>query len=117
MEDIKISAEKREGHTLFQAEELESRKAKVFGMFGGKTANVSLRANNKLANQIIDTFGSRVTLVPDGDKYFNVRVTVELSPTFYAWVSTFGKDMQITNPPEVVEGMKAFLDKARESYE
>lgn len=121
MESIKIDSEKREGHDEFNAKTFSNtRKAKVFGMYStGNAKKVKLRGINQIADQVVDAFGARnVMLIPEKDgKHFTADVDVEVSPTFFAWVFTFGKKMKIINPPEVVEEMKAFIGKVNEMYE
>ena len=91
----------------------------MFNMYQtGNVKPVTLRCINSLADQIVDTFGKGVSLVqlPDDKDHFIVNVNVDLAPTFYAWVATFGKKMRITAPPKVVEGMEDFLSKAASAY-
>ena len=44
------------------------------------------------------------------DKYFTASVQVQTSRTFYAWVFTFGGEIEILEPEEVRE---AYLSRAR----
>ena len=86
-------------------------------MYGGAAYKVRMRCSNAVADYLIDKFGKDIMLVPDGTEHFTVNVDVEISPTFYAWAATFGPLMQITNPLEAVEGMKAFIADVYKMYE
>lgn len=110
---------RREGKDLFNPSNLTNkRNAKVFDMYkSGKEYTVQLRCLNRLADQIIDTFGKDTFLMKIDDNHFLANVFVDCAPTFYAWVSTFGKRMKIVNPPPVVEGMKDFIGKVASMYE
>ena len=66
---------------------------------------------------MIDRFGDGVLLIPSDADHFTFSARIEVSPPFYAWVSTFGHSIKITSPTEVVEGMKNFLQKAADMYE
>ena len=118
MESIKILSAKREGHEKFSDATLKGqRKAKVFDMYKGEVSNVTLRASNEIADAVIDAFGRQSMLVPDGRENFTVNVLVEVSPTFFAWVCTFGNKLEIVNPPNVRAQMKDFISEIAKAYE
>lgn len=119
MESIKLASTQREGHDSFSAATLQGqRKAKVFDMYQtGNEVNVTLRGINKVADQVVDAFGNKVMLMPDKkDGYFTVNVLVDVSPTFFAWLSTFGKQLRITAPEETKDEFVSFLHKALDQY-
>ena len=94
---------RRKGKDKFRESHLSRKpKAKIFDMYGGAAYKVRMRCSNAVA---------------DGAEHFTVNVAVEISPTFYAWAATFGHLIQITNPPEAVEGMKAFIADVYKMYE
>ena len=121
MESIKLASEKREGHELFSEKTLKSRrKAKVFDMYStGNEQKVTLRGLSFLADQVIDTFGKNAMLMPvrEDPNFFTVDVLVDVSPTFFAWVATFGRQLAITNPPEIKAQMVEFLHKTLDAHE
>lgn len=106
----------REGKDLFSDKNLTSQQAKVFQMYAGKPYDVKMRFLNTLTDAVIDQFGRDLVMIPDGDDYFTFTARVEVSPTFYAWIAAFGRRAKIVSPPEAVEGMKDFLQKAAEMY-
>ena len=71
----------------------------------------------RLADPVIDRFGEDVILIPEGDAHFTVTVDVVVSPTFYAWLSSFGRDAEILAPAEVRAGMAAGLRELLSLYE
>ena len=108
--------EEREGKDLFSAKDLTRQKAKVFEMYAGTAYTVKMRFRNELTDSVMDQFGRDIVMIPDGSEHFTITTAVEVSPPFYAWVSTFGRRAKIISPPEAVEGMKDFLQKAAEMY-
>ncbi len=109
--------EEREGEDLFSAKELTSQKAKVFEMYSTeKVYSVKMRFLNTITDNVIDQFGRDIVMIPDGSDHFTITVPVDVSPPFYAWIATFGRRAKIVSPPEVVEGMKDFLQKAADMY-
>lgn len=107
--------EPREGKEEYNKREVAQQKAKVFDMYRAKEYYVTMRFITHLASSVIDQFG-RDIMIPTDENHFTVRVPVEVSPPFYAWIATFGKKAKILEPAPVVEGMKAFLDKAAGMY-
>lgn len=121
MEAIKeiVSARGREGKDQFSKKTLTtSREYTQFKMFQGTKVVATLEGKNSILDAVIDEFGKEIMYTPSEDgKGFRANVPVELSPTFYAWVSTFGKNVKIVAPTEAVDGMKKFLEKALTVYE
>lgn len=118
MEAVKILGDLREPSAMnFKAKKLlGNKKVKKFSMFGGETKMVSIVAINKMADAIVDEFGTDLMMVPTDKDHFQVNVAVEISPTFFAWISTFGKQMKIIAPQSVVDDMKVFVSKLSEMY-
>ena len=109
--------EKCEGKDLFSTKSLTSQKAKVFQMYETeKVYDVKMRFRNELTDAVIDQFGRDILMLPTDSEHFTITAPVDVSPTFYAWVSTFGRSAKIISPPEVVAGMKDFLQKAADMY-
>ena len=59
--------------------------------------------------QIIDRFGEDVDTRELGDGTFEARVNLSASPTFYAWVFTFGGGIQIKSPESVRKAYQQML--------
>lgn len=116
MEKIEVLIGNRLGNEEYKAENVRHQKAKVFQMYGGKQYTVKLRCINRLADSIIDQFGANVWMVPVDSEHFTVSVPVEVSPTFFAWLSTFGRQIKVLEPAEVVGKYRDFLKKALEMY-
>ena len=107
---------RREGKNLYHQKDLVSRRVKVFRMYSGKEYTVRIRCLNRIADSVIDEFGKDTMMVPVDENHFVITVPVEVSPTFYAWVSTFGRRIKILSPEPVVEGMREFLQKSMDMY-
>ena len=118
MESIsKPLLERREGHDLFREKDLTQRQAKVFDMYAtGKAYNITFRCHNHIASAVIDKFGKDIMMMTDDDEHFTFSQNVEISPPFFAWVTTFGRSIQIVSPAAVVEEMRKFLQKSMDMY-
>ena len=109
-------AQKREGKELFREKDITTQKAKVFDMYGGKAYDVHIRFSNNLAGAVIDQFGKDVFMMPADKDHFTITVPVEVSPTFFAWISTFGRGVKILGPEPVVEKMRNFIQATADMY-
>ena len=89
---------------------------KIFGMYGGREELVTLECREHLAGVIIDRFGSEPSFFPT-DFGFRVSVRVMISPTFYAWLLGFGKDMRLLSPASAVEELSHSLKETLDYYE
>lgn len=119
MKDVREDEELREGENAYAALDIQSYTRRVFSMFGGPRKRVSIRFTNDLLDAIVDRLGLEgdILYTPDDERHFKVHTEVEISDQFYGWVAGFRKKAIITSPPEVVEGMKAFLDDVAGRYQ
>ena len=89
---------------------------RVFSMYDGADCTVELKCENSLMDDIVDRFGEQVQTGRYDSGHFTARVQVSVSPTFYAWVFTYGAQMEILSPPQVrqeyAERLKTAFDKA-----
>ena len=69
----------------------------------------------QVQKQIIDRFGEDVLTRDLGDGAFEAEVFLSASPTFYAWVFTFGGDIQITAPETIREQYQWMLQNCLET--
>lgn len=90
---------------------------KAFGMFAGPTRKVTFEGKKSLAGVMIDRFGTDLLIFENKKGYFTCDVEIVISKQFYGWLTGLGEDVWITNPPEVVEGYKAHLQKLQQIYE
>ena len=56
-------------------------------------------------------------MMPLDDSHFTITVPVEVSPTFFAWISTFGRRVKILEPAVVVDKMREFIKATADMYE
>ena len=98
MENVRILDEP--AHKMPRDFKLSEYMGSTFSMFSGEEETVRLRFKNTLINAVIDRFGRQITLVPDGDEHFTVKVPVRTSrpAPFFGWLFQFGTDAQILSP-------------------
>ena len=66
---------------------------------------------------MVDQFGKDVMMIPSDADHCIITVPVESSPTFFAWVETFGRRVKILSPEPVVAKMREFLQKSMDMYQ
>jgi len=111
MEGISPLEEKRQGNEVFSEFDPALYEKKTFGMFGGKEERVTLLCRENVCGVIFDRFGGEIPVRKAKDGVF-MTVPVFVSPLFYSFVMSFGKDMKIESPRWVKE---EFLELARDA--
>lgn len=99
MENVEILAD--EARVIPQAFNLSEYMNSTFSMFSGEAQEVKLRFHISLVNTVLDRFGKNISLRPDGDEYFTVRVNVKAEPPFFGWLFQFGTKASIVKPSEL----------------
>lgn len=109
--------EEREAKEEFREKDLTSNKVKVFDMYGGDEYLVKIRFRNQLADQVIDQFGRDIMMIPCDKEHFTITAPIQVSPTFFAWIATFGRRVKILSPEPVVEKMREFIQRVSDMYQ
>ena len=109
MLDARAEDTRREGREEFEKYDINSYSGAVFGMFGGAVERITLSCTNRLANVMLDRFGSSVPILKDGDDRFRITVNVAASPIFFGWVIGFGGEVKIISPESAVGEVERLL--------
>lgn len=102
----------RSGKEAFDKFDIGSYSKSVFGMFGGEPMRITLSCANRLANAMLDRFGSDTVILKDGDR-FRITVNVVPSPVFLGWVLSFGGEVRIISPEIVSENLAKLVEAFR----
>ena len=116
MEQIEISDTFRNGEEHFKKIDMSTYTNKVFGMYGGEEEIVELQFSNSLIGVVVDRFGKDIKIKRIDDDYFSIKVNVEISPTFLAWVYEFGNQVKIVSPESLIDKFKDSINKILEVY-
>lgn len=90
---------------------------KVFSMFSGEEAEVTLEFDESLINVVLDRFGKEIYIIKRPDSKFRINVKVIASPSFFAWLLQFGNKAKIIEPALVKENMLKLIEEIKASYE
>lgn len=90
----------------------------TFSMFSGNVETVTLRFDNALINAVIDRFGKQITLYPDGETHFTVRVPVRASTPepFFGRLFQFGTNAQILAPQDLKARYLEMLENVSKNH-
>lgn len=118
MQSVKITEYTREGKSLFQSFDIVDYSKKTFGMFGGKEETVTLEVINSLAGVFIDRFGESAAIRQtfNNPDTFTVRITVNISPQFFAWIFGLGTGVKIISPETVIDDFKNMTESVLKKY-
>ena len=85
----------------------------VFRMYANQEPEeVTLLCKNEIMKGIIDQFGPDVKVKKADKEHFRAMVRVCVSPTFYGWVFTWGGDVKIEGPENVLSGYREMAERA-----
>lgn len=76
---------------------------RTFSMYEDEDCTVEMLCENRLMKSIVDRFGEAVAVRLADSERFIATVEVSVSPTFFAWVFTFGGEIKILSPKSVAD--------------
>ncbi len=88
---------------------------KTFGMYGGTTEDVALVFPEHLIGVVLDRFGKDIPVRRENDK-IRARVKVVVSPPFFGWLASVGKEIRIVSPQWVRTDYKNWLEALLKEY-
>ena len=101
--DIKVLDEACEDVTLVMGKgfSIGEYSKKIFSMYAGESQRIKIKCHNSVINAVIDRFGEGVVMEKVDEEHVAVYPNVDISPTFFAWIFTFGGKMKIESPENV----------------
>lgn len=112
MLSAEVSEEKREGKETFLNFDPGEYSKKHFGMFGGREESVKLRCKNHMAGIIIDKFGTEIPFLHPDSEHFEFTAKVAVCHLFFGWLISFGNEIQILSPQNVIDDYLKFIEEA-----
>lgn len=84
----------------------------LFGMFVGEPVRVTFEAEREIMDPIFDVFGEDLVVRKDDNGRLQFAAEVQISPTFFGWVATFGGKLRLVGSEDIVRRYAAFLSQA-----
>lgn len=116
MAKLRVRQERRERKELSRSFDPALYSKRMFGMYGGEVVTVLLRCEERMANVIIDRFGTEPPFLSRKAGYFDVPVSVAVSPLFLSWIINFGGAIEILSPAWVREELCALAGAASSAH-
>ena len=116
MASIRITEQPRAADEQVKKLDLTEYGKSVFGMFNGKTVNVTMCFESTLAGVVIDRFGSDTILVPQDEAHFTFTAPITVSPLFFGWLCSFGDRARVVFPESVAQEHRKLCKQILSSY-
>lgn len=117
MLDVALMEDARAGKEIFETIDMAQFSKRTFGMFAGEEKTVRLRVENTMVGVIVDTFGTEVSIRPDGNEHAIARMDVAVSSQFFGWLAGLGSRVEIVSPDEVREEYTSYLKNIISCYD
>lgn len=106
MMQISVEDDRRAGKEEFKNFDMAAYSKATFGMYQGIKKIVRIEFANYMCGVFIDRFGKDITIMKVDDGHSVINVNVNVSPQFFGWIFSLGKDVKVAGPEDVVEEMK-----------
>ena len=103
---ISIEEEMRSGKEAFKNFDMAEYSKATFGMYNGTKTRVKIHFANHMCGVFLDRFGKDISFRPIDEDHSELNVYVNVSPQFFGWIFSLGKDVKVVGPGEVVEQMR-----------
>lgn len=117
MMQIVVEEERRDGRDEFKNFDMAEYSKATFGMYQGKKTKVKIQLANFMCGVFIDRFGKEISFYPLDEEHSELKVYVNVSPQFFGWIFSLGKNVKVAGPAEVVEEMKAYAGEFLANYQ
>ena len=109
MDDVQAEKQKITYNARFVRFDINAYRREIFSMYTGEQREVELLFPKEFAGIARERFGESCRIVSDRDGYI-VCTTVQVSKTFFSWLTTFEGKVKILRPAEVKEQFQAFIE-------
>jgi len=106
MDTVEIEDEPICEEARIKKRKTESYTEQVFKMYSGETEIVTMEFAPDKLGVIYDKFGENIEVRHAGKGWLKIKVTVQISPTFWGWIYQLGDQIKIVSP----EGIKPPFD-------
>ena len=89
---------------------------KTFNMFSGKQEIIEIRCKNEMLDEIIDHFGSNISIRASGDHHFLVRERAMISEGLVSWILQFGANVEVISPQSMRDQVTGKIMEMKQLY-
>lgn len=117
MDEVQVEKKDITQLEAFEHFDLNAYRQELFDMYGGEKMEVELIFPQDLLEIAIDRFGEGITPISNGGGEYIVKATVQVSITFFSWLTTFEGRVRINSPQSAKAQYAEFIKKITESLE
>lgn len=110
MEVVEIEEDSVSEEAIVHESDISQYTEQVFKMYGGPREEVVLQFDRLLIGAVYDKFGENTKMIPLNENTYSATVNVQISPTFWGWLSQFAGKMKIISPEPVINEYKRHLN-------
>lgn len=111
MDEVQVEQVGITQNESFNNFDIAAYKREQFGMYVGVETTVELMIPLDLLEVVIDRFGENIYPILTQNGEYAVTVTVQVSRTFFAWLTTFEGRVKVKSPESVKESYIEFIKK------
>lgn len=97
--------------------DVATHKKQLFGMFSGEATTVTIEMKKYLLDVVFDLFGEKTRIVSVDEDWIRFSVDVQISDLFFGWCCSFGKNLKLIAPQNILDDFIAYTNKIKEQYE
>ncbi|MGN0523246.1 MAG: helix-turn-helix transcriptional regulator [Eubacterium sp.] len=112
-ESVRPISQVSEYETEFDAADYTS---KMFNMFSGENASVTLICDLNLREEIMDRFGSKIPLTAVDADHFETTIDAAVSEGLVTWIMNFGSRIKVKSPESLIDMIKKRAEDILEIY-
>ena len=116
MNQIEIVDERREGRKLFAGFDMAAYSKANFGMFNGEIRKVTIEFPDDMCGIFIDRFGKDISFRRASEGRSTFQTDVAVSPQFFGWIMSLGKEVKLTAPEDVVKEISKAAEDFADNY-
>ncbi len=114
MDEVVVEQANITHNASFDNFDIAAYKREQFGMYVGAESTVELVFPQDLLEVAIDRFGEDIKPTRVGNGEYIITATVQVSKTFFAWLTIFEGRVRVQSPESVKEQYKEFIKKLQE---
>ena len=100
----------------FENFDMRSYKKELFSMYTGEKVDVTLSFPTNLLEIVMERFGEDNQPVKTAIAEYTIKVPIQVSKTFFSWLTTFEGQVKIQAPERVREQYRSFLNTLLENF-
>lgn len=116
MRSIRLTEQPREGREELQSFDPTVYTRRLFGMYGGEPARVTVEGENRMVGILIDRFGKDIPIIPLDDNHFRCHIEAAISPQFIGWIASLSDGLTVTAPQSVKDELSALGQRLISQY-